>query len=553
MESGTEKHEHVPVVLVFDRLACCEATDVTRFSVFGDAEDERLLGPWLRGRITDISEESSPAPVNRRYWQIHIAGLQMLTPLPAVLGANTADVLAASLIIGVHSSPSPLFNGLDRFLEATGQFALAEHGERRFNFPFPFDHVEVHIFEALHKVAVKYAGKKAAKNFVDPDSVTLSEADINTMKAEFIHDPSAICESTREDLHKLTTLDLPASDHLKCTLKVLCYLMLLGGFVDTFILTGRLRDHLRDRTDVLLKVRREMFAGPAPRARPRLASDLVEHVAPKFSACDLAIGFLELLRLHLAQSRFLFVAGAPNVGKTEALREVFKIEKLKAGVDLAEQTDTLVFVPHPGVNDAVGQVFVVDTPGYGEMGDKQYRNEFSNLLVFLAQQLPGAVQLVWVERAGRSQKLPAHDLLGRFLQSSENLIKPFVLVSHIDEEFERHYENRIRKLENGEEKDETGLLDIDDEGDSRWKHWRDTMMLSLKQEVEVFLGELIEPQQCRTIFACLGGWMARRTRACKPKGEWERDELVEHFKLLQSAELRSQFDKALRLACTCCM
>jgi hypothetical protein len=83
-------------------------------------------------------------------------------------------------------------------------------------------------------------------------------------------------------------------------------------------------------------------------------------------AAEKALVALQSQQLQLSRTRLGIVAGAPDVGKTSLLREVFGLRQLAAGLTTSGRTEQLTFVLHPDAHEQHCPIYLVDTPGFGD-------------------------------------------------------------------------------------------------------------------------------------------------------------------------------------------
>eukprot|EP00932_Pfiesteria_piscicida_P005283 SRR837773.15192.p2 GENE.SRR837773.15192~~SRR837773.15192.p2 ORF type:complete len:183 (-),score=66.57 SRR837773.15192:421-903(-) len=103
----------------------------------------------------------------------------------------------------------------------------------------------------------------------------------------------------------------------------------------------------------------------APQRQPRSRHE---------KAARATLDLLAHQRLRLARTRLLIAGGAPDVGKTTILREVFGFEHFSSGLGRSGQTDQITFALHPNGDETLRPIYAVDTPGFGD-GDQVHRND----------------------------------------------------------------------------------------------------------------------------------------------------------------------------------
>jgi len=258
-------------------------------------------------------------------------------------------------------------------------------------------------------------------------------------------------------------------------------------------------------------------------------------------------------RLRLARTRLLIAGGAPDVGKTTLLREIFGFEHFVAGLSRTGQTEQINFALHPDGDERHRPVYAVDTPGFGD-GERIHRNDMVRLLLGAGGWIPGGVTLVWVMKAGRHVRQEADELLRRM--ATDERVSTLVVVTHIDNFFEERYREVGPQWRDG-------ILQGVPHKDPRWKAERRKLMGELRDEVEEGVASVVGHRLSSAppplgggtsrglAFACLGGWMAGTGEddedefAQSPPWPWARQELTEFFGILSRQDLRTWFDTKL--------
>jgi len=239
----------------------------------------------------------------------------------------------------------------------------------------------------------------------------------------------------------------------------------------------------------------------------------------------------------------LVAGGAPDVGKTTILREVFGFDHFVAGLSQVGQTDQITFALHPDGDDYARPVYVVDTPGFGD-GDQVYRNDMLRLLQGAGDWIPGGMTLLWVLKAGRNIRQPADEMLRSIAEKHD--VRCLVIVTHVDKLFEERYR------EIGPLWKETSLKGVPHK-DPRWLAQRKSLMASLREEIDVGVRSVLGDNKIEGLrYACLGGWMVGEADdedefAQPPPWPWARQELTDFYQVLDKRELRKWLDSCVGL------
>jgi len=262
----------------------------------------------------------------------------------------------------------------------------------------------------------------------------------------------------------------------------------------------------------------------------------------KEEAARRAVSLMQVQRLILARTRLLIVGGAPDVGKTTVLREVFGFKHLAAGLSPAGRTEKVTFELHPDGDEQLRPVYVVDTPGFGD-AECLYRNDMGRLLLGAGNWIPGGITLLWVMKAGRNVRQEADEFL-RTMATSHAVL---VVVTHVDQLFEERYRDMGPKWREGPLK---GVPKTD----KRWEEHRRGLMAELGDEVTAGVRSVVgRESDLETVYACLGGWMASDGAdeedefAASPPWPWARQELKAFFHVKSRHELRCWLDAKLGL------
>ncbi|CAK0864127.1 unnamed protein product, partial [Prorocentrum cordatum] len=241
--------------------------------------------------------------------------------------------------------------------------------------------------------------------------------------------------------------------------RVLIFAKLLGMAA---VAGGLLRGEMRTRA---------AFDSPFPLLESARSADLAER--PKERAARRALDLARLQRAHLARCRLLVVAGAPDAGKTTLLREAFGLGNLAAGLSPEMRTEQIQFELHPAGDDRCCPIYLVDTPGAGD-ADQLHRNDMARMLQSASASLPGGVVVVWVLRAGRSERREGDELVRKMAAAGAEVR---AIVTHIDRLFEERYRELGPLWKEGE------LRGVPHK-DPRWATTRRRLMAELRDEVE---------------------------------------------------------------------
>jgi len=283
---------------------------------------------------------------------------------------------------------------------------------------------------------------------------------------------------------------------------------------------GLLRGEMRTRA---------AFDSPFPLLESARSADLAER--PKERAARRALDLARLQRAHLARCRLLVVAGAPDAGKTTLLREAFGLGNLAAGLSPEMRTEQIQFELHPAGDDRCCPIYLVDTPGAGD-ADQLHRNDMARMLQSASASLPGGVVVVWVLRAGRSERREGDELVRKMAAAGAEVR---AIVTHIDRLFEERYRELGPLWKEGE------LRGVPHK-DPRWATTRRRLMAELRDEVEAPIHTALGTVNSTFFglaYACLGGWMVGDGDvseddefAMQPPWPWARQEIREFFQVL---------------------
>jgi len=578
----------VACVLEFDEAMVQGAADIRQVSVAGDAEDEWLLPPYMRGVIESIQEERSPDPCGACVFRVRIRGSRAVRPLSSVLDASPEAALAGALLVGLHNSrpesDSLLLNTVVSFFQV---LALAAEVKS-------LESVQVvwkgylecllegcHSWKELHQtvnsgvvtaarvavmdVAVAATGvTKRALRFescinrramdeeqarlamttehLKREAVGVAREQVTALQLETLTDPEAFLRFIQHDPVKAFEA-APAAARAFVAAGAAQRVLLFAKLTGLVAMAGGL---LRGDPKV-----QAAFETPLPlREEDPWQSLLATGAAlpggapaTKEQAARRAVGLLQLQRLVVARVRLLVVGGAPDVGKTTFLREVFGLKHLEAGLSCQGRTDQVTFDLHPDGDEQLRPVYLVDTPGFGD-GELKHRNDMGRLLLGAGSWIPGGVTLLWVIRAGRSVRQEADELIRQMTASSVAVV---VVVTHMDKLFEERYR------EVGPQWREGPLKDVPTK-DERWEQRRRLLMGELREEVAAGVRSVVgREQEPEMVYACLGGWVANTQAeeedefAAVPPWPWARRELTAFFNILGGRDLRTWLDSKLDL------
>jgi GTP-binding protein EngB required for normal cell division len=291
-----------------------------------------------------------------------------------------------------------------------------------------------------------------------------------------------------------------------------------------------------------------------------------QEAAAKEAHAHRVMSLVRQQRLQLARTRLLIVAGAPDVGKTTILREVFGLKHLVAGLGQEGRTEQVDFELHPSGDDQLRPIYLVDTPGYGD-GELLHRNDMGRILLGAGKWLPGGVILLWVVQAGRNVRKEADELLrGMVANLGLTLL---VVVTHVD----RLFEDRYREV--GPQWRDGPLQGVPHK-DPQWEERRRLLMAELKDEIVAGIRSAVrgaEPasgigaggsadkggdREDDTLklefrFTCLGGWMATDSEEDEdefkppPPWPWAKREVSDFFEVLDRRSARQWLDTRIGL------
>jgi len=407
----------------------------------------------------------------------------------------------------------------------------------------------------------EFARRRECNEELRANAVSVARQQVMALGLETLSDPEAFLRFLQHDPIKAfeaAPAAVQAFMEAEAAQRVLLFAKLMG----LVAMAGSL---LRGEAKV-----QAAFDAPLPLKEDISIADFAQHDfeadedvdgSAAISACDgeasarRAVCLLQAQRLRLARTRLLVAGGAPDVGKTTLLREIFGFKHFVAGLSRTGQTEQITFALHPDGDERHRPVYAVDTPGFGD-GERIHRNDMVRLLLGAGGWIPGGVTLLWVVKAGRHVRQEADDILRQM--AADPRVSTLVVVTHVDNFFEERYREVGPQWRDG-------ILQGVPHKDPRWKSERRKLMEELRSEVEEGVEGVVgrrlssapAPQGAggttsrELAFACLGGWMAATEEneedefAQSPPWPWARQELTEFFGILGRQELRTWFDTKL--------
>lgn len=589
--------QDVLCMLEFDSVASARAADVQSMSPTAKQHggSQIILPPFTRGYLESIEEAESGD-----YRRLRISGLRAVEPLLEVLEAPEEAVLAGSLLVGLHASTPPQeeegFPGVDSALlsGAAGCFqALASaavvknpaavqvvwkgYWECLFEGVQSWEHfkqgksgvigvarvaVQDVVF-ATRGVLKRALGFESAMNHevmeeerrrrlqeieeVKRSAVGVARERVSSLNLETLTDPEAFLRFLAHDpVRAFEAAPAAARAYLMASAaqRVLLFAKLMGLVA---MAGGLLRGdpEVKAAFDSPFPLHEEALGWDDRTFEEDLEGDQFEApflTANREHAARRAAGLLQMQRLQLARTRLLIAGGAPDVGKTTILKEVFGFTHFQAGLSRQGQTEQIQFALHPDGDERLRPVYAVDTPGFGD-GEHIHRNDMVRLLVGAGTWIPGGVTLLWVMKAGRNVRQEADELLRTMATGQTTTL---VLATHMDKFFEERY------WEVGPQWRDTILAGVSPK-DPRWEQQRRILMAELKAEVEAGVAAVVGDNHQGIVYTCLGGWMAAEDSededefAQQPPWPWARRELTDFFDIKGRKELRTWLDQRVGL------
>eukprot|EP00929_Paragymnodinium_shiwhaense_P055665 TRINITY_DN27882_c0_g1_i2.p1 TRINITY_DN27882_c0_g1~~TRINITY_DN27882_c0_g1_i2.p1 ORF type:complete len:775 (-),score=190.77 TRINITY_DN27882_c0_g1_i2:734-3058(-) len=575
----------VPVVFEFDSTMARGAVSTSRVA---SQAGEMLLPPFQQAVVESIHLEHCPE-VEMDVYRVRLRGLRCLEPLPEVLNASPESILAGALLIGLHSetaakpeetAPGTLRSWLTTCFEALGaavQVKPDEPGrtvwksywaclrENCHTWPEIKKSIRTGVMDiaglAVHDAA--FAAKGVASRFlgfsscIDYEAMEIEQEvnaeerqkrnrhaveavseHVNALELETLTDLESFLRFLEHDPGKAFQLASAAAQAYiaaEAPQRVLLFAKLTG-------LAGVAGGLMRGDSRVL-----GAYDSPYPLSvdpwEAMCAADTTSVTSipeGQEAAAMHALCFLQLMRLHLARTRLLLVAGATDVGKTTVMREAFGFQHLSAGLGRQGRTEQITFELHPDADEQHAPVYIVDTPGFGD-GEAVHRNDMGRILKGAGGWIPGGVSLLWVVKAGRHVRQESDSFLRNMMESG---VMPIIVVTHMDKLFEERYREAGPQWRDG-------ILQGVSPKDERWREQRRVLMSELSEEVasgiKCALGTENLPQLA---YACLAGWMTTDGDdefAQPPPWPWARQELMSFFDVKDSAGLRRWLDGKLGL------
>mmetsp|Transcript_31784 Transcript_31784/g.75455 ORF Transcript_31784/g.75455 Transcript_31784/m.75455 type:complete len:789 (+) Transcript_31784:90-2456(+) len=578
----------VPCVLEFDEVMVREAADIRSVSVGGGKEEEEvLLPPYAWGVIKAIRAEQAPEPFGMEVMRVVLQGKPSLSPLPNALEAPAESILAAALLVGLNTSlpdaDSCLFSSVIGCFQALASAAEVKsleavqvvwkgywecllegcHSWKELN-ETAFTGVVSAAKVAVVDLATAATGvtKRALKcescmnheameemrsqlrdevERLKEGAVAVARDQVSALQLETLTDPEAFLRFIQHDPVKaFEAASAAARAYLAAgpAQRVLLFAKLMGLAAMAGGLLGG-----DPKVNAAFDSPMPLQDDPWHVLLTAQGATHAEASAKKRQAAMQAVSCLQFQRMLLARTRLVIVGGAPDVGKTTFLREVFGFKHLVAGLSLPGRTEQMTFELHPDGDEQLCPVYMVDTPGFGD-GECLYRNDMGRLLLGAHSWIPGGVTLIWVVRAGRNVRQEADEFLRSMAAPHSALL---VVVTYIDKLFEERYREVGPQWRDGPLK---GVP----KNDPRWAKCRSSFMAELKEEVAAGVKSIVGGEQTpEMVYACLGGWMADDEVddddefAARPPWPWAQEELTACFNIMSRKELKGWLDSKLGL------